>query len=125
MAVAITPRFILNLDDIPKVIEAEGRVWPVFMKPRDIARLFDVEYRAVRDWIQAGLITCAKVNGLVYISVDDFNAFVLENTTPRMTPEEYAERTRQRYAAYAAQAKVTDALRDEVLDHLVAQGRPE
>lgn len=46
---ALAPKYILRVDDLPKVVEADGRVWPVAMTLVDAARLFDIEYKDFRD----------------------------------------------------------------------------
>lgn len=91
---AYSPRHILNLDDLPKVVQADGQVWPIFLTVRNCARLFHVSPVTVLNWVKENDLPAIKAGSRWYISVSDLNDWVRARTTDwsrTVTPDyEYA-----------------------------------
>lgn len=98
MAIVYEPRYILRLDELPKVVEADGAVYPVLLPIKDAARLFGVTMPTILRWNETyGLplvnFTLEESNrsrnvGRYYVEVAVLNDFIRKHSVPRQTAEE-------------------------------------
>lgn len=75
------PKYILRLDDLPKCVEADGTVWPVFLTAREMARVFHVRETQVLRWIERFDLPVLHLGRRYYMSVADFNDWLISKTT--------------------------------------------
>lgn len=88
MVVMHPPKYILRLDDLPKIVEADGTVYPVFMTLRDAARLFSVTPGVLSGWAAKYDLPIVKVGGpgpggRIYIEVAKFNDWIAAHSRRR------------------------------------------
>lgn len=74
------PRYILNLDDLPKVIEADGTVYPIYLTARNVARLFGIDIQTVRAWAQRYEWPVLYVGSANYVPVQFVVDWIAANT---------------------------------------------
>jgi hypothetical protein len=92
----IEDAYILRLDDLPKVVEADGMVFPVLLALREAARVFHVPAQTLRTWIDQYEIPVTVLSGRIFIDVAALNEFITDHS---MTPVEYREYKAQQRAA--------------------------
>jgi hypothetical protein len=88
MALAHEPKYVLRLSELPKVVESDKALYPVFMTARDAARLFAVSTETLIGWEKWGLPILRFGKGpaqKVFIEVAAFNDWIRENSKPRRT----------------------------------------
>lgn len=88
MPVVHQPKYILRLDDLPKIVEADGTVYPVFLTLRDAARLFGVTPDVLLGWSEKYDLPVLKVGrgargGRFYIEIAKFNDWIAAHSRPR------------------------------------------
>ncbi|MDP9011114.1 MAG: hypothetical protein M3O41_00395 [Pseudomonadota bacterium] len=78
------PKYILNIDDLPKVVEADEVVYPIFMSIRNAARAFGLPPQTVLTWIKRYdlpvLMDATISPPRAYISVSDLTDWIAANT---------------------------------------------
>lgn len=91
MPVIYDPQYILRLDELPKVVEADGTVYPVFMSLRDAARMFGSTTSALMAWHRNYGFPIVRVGdpdrGRIFIEVAALNDWITEHSVPRRRPE--------------------------------------
>lgn len=88
MPLVYDPKYILRLEDLPKIVESDGVVYPVYMTVRDCARLFGATPEQVKSWIIKSGIPTISFSGLrYYIPVGEFNDWIVANSRPRGSAE--------------------------------------
>ncbi len=79
----VPPRFILRLDDLPKIVQADGVVCPIYLSVTEAARLFAIRPKRLRQWLLNGdlpvLVPLGSTN-TAYISVSDLADWITANT---------------------------------------------
>lgn len=93
MVLRVHDAYILNLDELPKCVEADGIVWPVWLRVNDAARLFHITPKTLQTWIKTYEIPFAKIGPQFYIEVQVLADFVHQNT---YTYDEYRAFHRKR-----------------------------
>lgn len=92
MATVHDPKYILRLDELPKCVEADGIVWPVFLSLRDTARLFHVQATTVLRWVRQYDLPAVQVgnnNKRWYISLAELNDWIIAHS---ISGEDYVKR---------------------------------
>lgn len=96
MALVYEPRYILRLDELPKVVEADDTVYPVFLRLRDTARLFGVNTTSIMRWHEHNGLPILRFGGdalgrgaHVFIEIAKLNDWIRANSAPH---PEYKER---------------------------------
>lgn len=97
MPTVYEPRYILRIDELPKVVESDGAVYPVLLPLKDAARLFGVTMPTILRWNEKyglPLVNITK-NGSTgdrsnryYIEVAVLNDFIKEHSVPRQVSGE-------------------------------------
>lgn len=88
MAFAHHPKYVLRLADLPKIVQSDKAVYPVFMTPRDAARLFGVDYKVLLGWGEKYGLPLVKFGNKTYIEVAAFNDWIRANSQPREARKE-------------------------------------
>lgn len=116
--------YILRLDDLPKVVEADGTVYPVVLPLREAARLFHVPPLTMRNWVKQHEIAYLRIGHLIYFEVGVLADFIREHT---YTPDEMRRLlTRRRIAAAQRTADEQSALGEiEALESEIASTSTE
>lgn len=87
MPLAHDPRYILRLSELPKVVEADAVLLPVFMTIKDTARLFAVTERTIREWGEKYGLPLIRFGpgdkAHTYVEVAAFNDWIRAHSTPR------------------------------------------
>lgn len=92
------PRYVLRLDDLPKVVQADGAVYPIYLTLTDCARLFGIQNQTLRQWIERYELPVLRVGKnmtSVYVPVAELETWLARNTTllsesATFTPDEGA-----------------------------------
>ena len=74
------PQFILSLDDLPKVVQANGTVYPIYLSLRDVSRMFGLELQTVRKWSKMYDWPCLAVSHVGYVPVQFVVDWIASNT---------------------------------------------
>jgi hypothetical protein len=125
----IEDKYILNLDDLPKCVEADGAVYPIFLSFAQAARLFAVSMQTIEAWTErfgiGVLRTDVRGRGHTrYVNVHDLAEFIRENT---FTNHQLRERWKQRRAMENALAARDTAIAESLsgqLDGPVVEDQP-
>lgn len=75
------PKYILSLDDLPKVVEADGVVLPIYLSLDNAARCFGVLPNTLRQWIKVAKFPVLRPGGRhVYVNVKELDEWIAANT---------------------------------------------
>lgn len=83
MALVHEPRYILRLSDLPKIVQSDKGVFPIYMTVRDVSRAFGVNPQTVRRWIREHDLPVMRAAGSLYIEVAALNDWLRANSVPR------------------------------------------
>lgn len=100
--------YILQLDELPKCVEADGTIYPIYLPLREASRLFHVNPATLASWVERfGIPVLRASSTMTLVSVADLAEFIRENT---FTREEMRARWRTRRAVEQALAERHSAL---------------
>jgi MerR family transcriptional regulator, repressor of the yfmOP operon len=68
-----------KLEGIEETIKEKVKPREKFYTNEDLCRLFSISKRTLQSWRDRKLITYHKVNGIIFYSIDDINAFLQKN----------------------------------------------
>lgn len=74
------PQYILQLDDLPKVIQANGTVTPVYMNVREVSRLFSLTSTVVLEWAKRYEWPVLQIEKYYYVPVQFVCDWIAANT---------------------------------------------
>lgn len=90
MPVVYEPKYILQIDELPKVIESDGVVYPIYLPAKDAARLFGVTLQTIMSWhrrygfplLRMGSPD-SKFGARNFVEIAALNEFIKANSVPR------------------------------------------
>jgi hypothetical protein len=72
----LDPRYVLTPDDLPKVVEADGTIWPIWLEATHAARLFGVSSDQIRMWAATEDFPLYKIGRRLFVQVGEMNDWI-------------------------------------------------
>lgn len=69
-------RLLKKLEGIEETVREKTKPHEKFFTNEDVCKLFSISKRTLQSWRDRSLISYHKVNGIIFYSLEDINAFL-------------------------------------------------